>query len=103
MGIRTSRLALPVVLAGLMAGLLSRRLRDPRGEAGLVGLRVGAGEGRVTSPPDPASRQAAEEAPQAMADSRPTALAAPALDLSRRAMHTSGLVDSRRRVVVVLP
>ena len=62
MGIRTSRLALPVVLAALMAGLLCptqgvkwrrgstvadppRRLRDPRGEAGLVGLRVGAGEG----------------------------------------------------------
>jgi hypothetical protein len=59
-------------------------------------------EGRVTSPPDAASRQAAEEAPQAMADSRPTALAVPALDLSRRAMHTSGLVDSRRRVIAVL-
>jgi len=56
----------------------------------------------VTTPPDATSQQAAEEAPQAMADSRPTALAAPALDLSRRALHTSGLVDARRRVIVVL-
>jgi hypothetical protein len=59
-------------------------------------------EGRVDTPPDAASGQAAEEAPPILADNRPTSLAAPALDLSRRALHTSGLVDARRRVVVVL-
>ncbi|MEJ2890283.1 hypothetical protein [Actinomycetospora aeridis] len=59
-------------------------------------------EGRVTAPPDPASRMAAEDAPPILADNRPTALAAPTLDLSRRALHTSGLVDGRRRVIVVL-
>ncbi|WP_433782417.1 LGFP repeat-containing protein [Actinomycetospora sp. CA-101289] len=59
-------------------------------------------EGRQDTPPDALSGQAAEEAPQAVADSRPATLAAPALDLSRRALHTSGLVDARRRVVVVL-
>ncbi|MHC1561471.1 hypothetical protein ACR9E3_21125 [Actinomycetospora sp. C-140] len=59
-------------------------------------------EGQVNTPPDAASGQAAEEAPQVVADSRPATLATPALDLSRRALHTSGLVDGRRRVIVVL-
>ncbi|GLZ47174.1 lipoprotein [Actinomycetospora sp. NBRC 106375] len=59
-------------------------------------------EGQVNTPPDGASGQAAQEAPQVVADSRPSTLATPALDLSRRAMHTSGVVDGRRRVIVVL-
>ncbi|MFC5063271.1 LGFP repeat-containing protein [Actinomycetospora atypica] len=59
-------------------------------------------EGQEDVPPNADSQQAAEEAPQAVADSRPATLATPALDLSSRAMHTSGLVDARRRVMVVL-
>jgi hypothetical protein len=59
-------------------------------------------EGQVNTPPDGASAMAAEDAPQILADNRPTTLAVPALDLTRRALHTSGLVDGRRRIVVVL-
>lgn len=59
-------------------------------------------EGSDTVPPNPDSAKASEEAPQPVADTRPTTLATPSLDLSSRALHTSGLVDSRRRVVVVL-
>lgn len=59
-------------------------------------------EGRDDVPPTPDTAKAPEEAPQADADTRPATLATPALDLSSRAMHTSGLVDGRRRVMVVL-
>lgn len=59
-------------------------------------------EGQEDVPPNVDSQKAAEEAPQAVADSRPATLAAPTLDLSSRALHTTGLVDARRRVMVVL-
>lgn len=59
-------------------------------------------EGRDDVPPTPDSAKAPEEAPQVDADTRPATLATPTLDLSSRALHTSGLVDARRRVMVVL-